>query len=483
MSFTDYLNRNRLIKEEQDTGAVLFPDHTPMYMKAELMNALNKEVMMLHRAFKNPTLARVQKDIQNAEMPSVKSLQGYDPESRAKLVQNGILKIHNNKLYIVGNFSRNLAIYQLHNISHPNDDYDLATDASPIAVKIIVEQGVKDRILPHDTVVEEVEGDKYVNMRVRFGEKGTEYGLATFPFTKYKDAPRMFLDYLRRHFTTNLYYDIEKSELIDLGHGLAAIAKKKIFPIGGDLRGKIKDNPINAIAYLAQFSSINEGGPDSRDIETDHISALKDVQLPQDNRKAILKEFKKGIKTALNKNNYIKLLTHFGLLQQIMPVTELNLDIKNGKSKIPSVTIAQMLANHWDNEPDLRDAMPRLGFDGNEANDIVFLVKLPHYAPNTGGAYSVAAFHKDRLRSNLSDRDIIEFADTVAAPNRKWIETELQKPSFTQKHLEEPAQTPTAQPQQAQAQEEQPQKLQAAHFNIEELWQKARKFYEQSTGF
>src|SRR5262245_42770995 len=88
--FTEYLGKNRLLKEEQDIGSVLFPDHTPMYMKAEPMTALPKPIMELFRAFKNQSLARVQKDVQNAEVPAIKSLRGYDAESRAKLVQNGI---------------------------------------------------------------------------------------------------------------------------------------------------------------------------------------------------------------------------------------------------------------------------------------------------------------------------------------------------------------------------------------------------------
>jgi hypothetical protein len=419
----------------------LYPTTTPLYLEKD-WHELPSEIRKLHAAFKNKKLSEIEKELGNArnlvgsEYPE--EIKDMDLETRKELLKKGLLQINNRKIYITGGAVRNLMINHLHGHAHPNRNYDLATDASPLALKIILNAAKAQNILRDEKVSLREREDDLHKLDIVF-QKGRDhivFKTSTFPSVNFKDAPRMYLDYRKRNFTGNgLYYDIEKGHVIDHGHGLAHIAEKKVIPISGDMKEVIKKNPLNAITYISNLTSVNE----SPSLDTMDELALKNANLGQVDQGKITDAFINGLTHAVDKKSFISLLDKTSLLPKIFKMSGLNTDISKVSNKIPTLTVAQLFKNYFTSAQFLKNKLSQLGYNPGMIHDIIFLVKLPHYNTKTNDLtrdFSIEQFHDDHRRTNLSINAVEDYIKGVGLPNA--IIKELKGNSFSNKYLSEP---------------------------------------------
>jgi len=423
----------------------LYPSITPLYMKKE-WPGLPSEIRKLHQAFENPKLSEIEKELGNArklvggEYPE--EVREMSLEERKQRLKNGELQINNKNLYINGGAVRNFAINHIHDHAHATTEHDLGTDASPLALKIIM-NAAKGEILRDEKVAVQETKDDFHNLNLIFqkGHERKKFKMKTFPLSEFKDAPRMFLDYRKRHFTdSGLYYDVKKGHIIDHGNGLAHIAEKKVVPVSGDLKSLIKKEPLHAITYIANLNSVNEHPR----LDAETRMTLITADLNRVDQKKITDAFTKGTINAIDKKAYIDLLNEAELLPKIFKgIHNLNTNIKPVKSKIPALTIAQILRHHFTSAEFLKSRLRHLGFQDSTINDIILLVKLPYYNNRTTkftSEFDINRFiHEDRKKSSLSENSISEYARALELPNARLIEKALKDFSFSSKHLTEPA--------------------------------------------
>lgn len=422
----------------------LYPTVSPSYMEKE-WPGLPNEVRKLQAAFKNPKLSDIEKELGNSrhlvgeEYPE--EVKNMDLDTRKQLLKNGSLQVNGRKLYVTGGAVRNMMINHLHGHAHANQNIDLATDASPQALQIILNAGKSDALRNERVSVQENPEGHFHNINLIFqkGKDRVKFKTSTFPIVNFKDAPRMYLDYRKRNFTDNgLYYDVEKGHVIDHGNGLSHLAEKKVQPISGDMDALVKKEPIHAINYLANLASVN----DRPSLDKETLSALSSADLEKVDKKHIADAFLKGIVNAIDKKAYIKLLNDTGLLQKMFRgMPNINTNVKHTNNKIPALTVAQLFKQYFASTDFLKKKLSEIGFDPHTTNDIAFLVKLPHYndRPNEfTKEFGTDHFQHDRLHSNLSTNSIEEYLKNIGLPNANFIRKALMKPGFSDKHLSEP---------------------------------------------
>lgn len=391
----------------------LFPTVTPTVIEnVEII--LPPEIERFAEVFKSDALKDIQHEIQSPGKPNRnkvgRKIAEMMPKTRQDLKKKGVLQVTGRKLYLVGGVVRDWLINHFHGIAYPPDDYDLATDAGVDSLKLIVKAGMDSRLLPDDTALH-VNSGKFNNVQITIS--GKTFGITTFPFAGYADAPRMYLDSLRRNFNVNaLYYSIDENKIFDFHAGIADIHRKSPQFVGR-VKNKLKDEGGNIypLIYARLHSRMNS----KIEIDKQTKNELGKFILPYDaDRSEIRAELHKGVKQALDKSKYFKLLNELGILKQLFPSLKINPDAPMGDMTMFPQLIAQLLQPNWNNLGLVYEVLNALEFQKNEIRDIVFLMKLPHYNEE-------CTLKNDRLHTGLSERAIEQFLKTNNFKNGEWV--------------------------------------------------------------
>ena len=395
----------------------LFPSVNPTVME-DVEIPLPPEIERLSQSFKLDALKDIQHELVSPGKPNRrkigKKIAEMSFKTRQDLKKKGVLQVTGRKLFVTGGVVRDWLINHFHGIAYPADDWDLATDASPDALKLIIDAAIDAKQLPPDTKLSAT-NKKFGNMKLTIGQK--EFEITTFPFAQYDGAPRMYLDSIRRNFSPNaLYYSVEERKIYDFSSGITDIYRRQPNFIG-KVKKKLKDEDslLQPLVYARLHSRMNSKGPEA--LEKEARSEIKKYLIPHDApRHAIHDEFVLGIKSALHKEKYIEVLHDLGLLKQIFPGLKVDPNPHLGDLSMVPMVIAQILKPNQNNIEHTQEALKALDFPEREVHDIMFLLKLPFYS-----AEDEQEFRVERMHAGLSDRALEQFIKATHPHNAKWL--------------------------------------------------------------
>lgn len=417
MSFSNYVGETQFVlKEEKEE---VFPQLNPVTMEDVTLH-VPPDIDKLIKAFDNPDLKDLQHELKSPGKPNEKKvgkrLADLAPDTRADLIKKGILKVDGQELFVTGGQVRNFVLHHYHQIAHESNGWDLATEASPETIKLIILQAKRSGILPEDVNVKEV-SDKFHNLEITFGKN--VYPLSTFPFVNFQNAPRMYLQSMKQNITANaLYYSPKEKKIYDFHGGLSDLRRQISRPIG-NYKKKLRENALYPLMIVRIHAMMNRGGAES--IEEELKNEIGSFELPRDtDPKLIRDEFMRGIKSSLDKQKYVHILADLGLLNQVFRGLKTNSRPKIGDIKVPAVALAQILEPNVPNFVGVQERLIQLGYPTTEANSVAFLLKLPYY-----NEANEQEFNHDRLKSGISLKTIEQFVRINSLKNGKWIKSQL----------------------------------------------------------
>lgn len=397
----------------------LFPSVNPTVME-DVEIPLPPEIERFSQSFKLDALKDIQHEIVSPGKPNKRKVGRKIAEmthkSRQDLKKKGVLQVTGRKLFVTGGVVRDWLVNHFHGIAYPTEDWDLATDASPDALKLIVDAAIEAKQLPPDTTLTTT-NKKFGNLRLTIGQK--EFDITTFPFAAFEGAPRMYLDSMRRNFSPNaLYYSIEERKIYDYSSGITDIYRRQPNFIGKvKKRLKDEDSLLHPLVYARLHSRMNNKGAEA--LEKEARSEIRKFLIPHDApRHAIHAEFVKGVKSALHKEKYIEVLHDLGLLKQIFPGLKVDPTPHLGDLTLFPMVVAQILKPNANNADHTHDALMALDFPEREVHDIIFLLKLPFYDDEN-------QFKYDKMHTGISDRSLEQFIKVSRPANASWLQDTL----------------------------------------------------------
>lgn len=438
MSFANYFGDPEFVLSEKEE---VYPQLNPVTMEDVTLH-VPPEVDRLQKAFENKDLKDLQHELKSPGRPNEKKvgkrLADLSADTRKDMISKGLLKVDGNSIYVTGGQVRNYVLHHYHQIAHESNGWDLATDASPETLKLIIAQAKRSGILPEDVQIREAPG-KFNNLEIVFGKQ--VFPLSTFPFVNYQGAPRMYLHSMKQNMTANaLFYSVKEKKIYDFHGGLADLRRQVARPVG-NAKKKLKENPLYPLMLVRLHAMMNRSG--SEGIEDDLKQEVGSFDLGRDiDPRLIRDEFMKGLKNALDKQKYVHVLADLGLLRQIFRGLKVNPRAKVLDAKVPVVAVAQILEPNVPNFVGVREHLIQLGYPQTEANSIAFLLKLPYY-----GDHTAQEFQEDRLKSGVSVKTIESFARTNGLKNEKWLKSQLLGNNFprpVEKKVEPQQDDPTA---------------------------------------
>jgi tRNA nucleotidyltransferase/poly(A) polymerase len=399
----------------EDTN--LFPAVNPTVMEGVEI-PLPPEIGRLAEVFKSDALKDIQHEVVSPGKPNKRKVGNKIAEmsfkSRQDLKKKGVLQITGRKLYVTGGAIRDWLINHFHGIAHPQDDWDLATDASPEALKLILKIAIETGSLPEDTALNPA-SNRFNNLELTIS--GKTFEITTFPFAGHPDAPRMYLDSMRRNFSANaLYYSIDEKKIYDYHSGITDIYRKQPNFIG-KARKKLKEESgsLYPMVYARLHARMNSKDGD----DTESVKEIKNHFLPHDiSRTAVYAELQKGVKQSLDKGKYFKLLHDLGILKQIFPSLRVDPAAHMGDMTLFPQVLAQILKPNWNSLGHLAEVLKRIDFHQREIHDIIFLLKLPTYTDE-------GHLKSDRLHTGMSDRAIEQFIKVTNPKNGEWVRSAI----------------------------------------------------------
>lgn len=406
----DFENKNNFYENEN-----LFPTVNPTVME-NVDIPLPPEIERFSQSFKLDSLKDIQHELVSPGKPNKRKIGKRISEltfkTRQDLKKKGVLQVTGRKLYVTGGIVRDWLINHFHGMAYPVDDWDLATDASPDALKLIVDAAIEAGQLPPDTTLSQTD-KTFGNILLTIGQK--QFEITTFPFTGYDQAPRMYLDSLRRNFSPNaLYYSVEEKKIFDYHSGITDIYRKTPNFIG-KAKKKIKNDKsfLYPLIFARLHSRMSNKGAEA--IEKEARAEIRNFTLPEDApRQPIHDEFVKGIKTSINKEKYLQVLNDLGLLQQVFRGLKVDPNPNLDDMTLFPLVVAQILRPNTINLTHTRDALNALGFSDREIHDIVFLLKLPSFSDENDFKY-------EKLHTGLSERALDQFIKTTNPRNSEWL--------------------------------------------------------------
>ena len=317
-------------------------------------------------------------------------------ESKLKLnIPSDIKKIYKlfkkngKQLFVVGGAVRDAIL------GKSPKDFDLATDAKPDEVLDIAKQG----------------GFKTVEVGKSFGVVivgGHE--IATFRKDIGKGRRPTSVDYTdirgdvrRRDLTINaLFYDIGKSEIVDLVGGIKDLKKKQIKTVGNP-KERFEEDPLRKLRAL-RFTGLLKGK-----MGTETWNALRDnPDLSGVSSERIRDEFVKGIKKSQSVPKYLKMILKLGMFGQVLPGLKINNRFSNTNDHI--VTITNILKNNkWST---VQKKLNKLSYTNQEVKDIVHLLKMINYKED-----DLLVMKKEEKNTNLTDNQVRMWANLSGKSN------------------------------------------------------------------
>lgn len=300
-----------------------------------------------------------------------------------------LFKRNGKELYIVGGAVRDALL------GKKPKDFDLATDAFPEeVVKIVTRAG-------YSTIGEVGQQFGVVIVQIPSDKNGVE--IATFredvgsgrrpESVNYSTIDK---DVLRRDLTINaLFYDIGRSEVVDLVGGLKDIQDQRIRTVG-IAADRFAEDPLRKLRAL-RFA-----GRTGSKLEASTAKAiLDDNSLVGVSPERIRDEFKKSIESAKRVRDYLNMVSEFNLWPIMFPTLEINQSFI--ESNLWLVQLAMLFGKN-DSESIKRE-MNRMTFTSDEVDSVIFLKSLLTFK-----ADDVFELYKQFQRTNLDKNNIIAFA-------------------------------------------------------------------------
>jgi tRNA nucleotidyltransferase/poly(A) polymerase len=288
------------------------------------------------------------------------------------------------KLYLVGGVVRDRLVSHFHNKPFAPKDYDLVTDALPDAVeKLLVGYNCRGVGKSFGIVLVTVGGEDYEIATFREDSvtgDGRRPDYVVFS-TIDKDADR-------RDLTINaLYYDIGAGEVLDFHGGIEDIRLNCVRFVGNP-EDRLVEDKLRALRYV-RFQARMGGS-----IDYEAFKAISNCTLrPEISEERIRDEFLKGLKSAVGIQSFINDLNNLGLLKQVFPGFDINLELVSS-----DLIIAQLLRRN----KDVKSRLLSLKYTVEEAQNVEFLLKLCDYKEG-----DIVKFRKDRKRCSMTDVEIL----------------------------------------------------------------------------
>lgn len=331
-------------------------------------------------------------------------------------------------LYLTGGAVRD------HLMGKTPNNYDLVTDATPSEIRMILSQNGFKEVKPSHGAIKKysslpVAGSKnkvfYASkwdkkskeMEITAEVNGQPFILSTLsksPKSKNftpddaMSAANIEEDASNRDFTINSMYipltneDGPNSDLIDPFGGANHLKSGEIKAVGEKFGDRMKEDPMTAFRLLNHFNRFGKGNslPDKY---MGVVKAHKDWKLPSGCAKA---EFVKGLENPdTDARKYMKTASDSGLLNLIFPNIEfsgddLPEDLRNDRWMSAAWTLRK------NNPDDVRQILMQGGWSKQEANDVVYLVKLFQWSKgkfDPDQFYDMVQNHSGLTRSKIKD--------------------------------------------------------------------------------
>ncbi len=318
-------------------------------------------------------------------------------------------KLKKKNLYLVGGAVRD------HLLGKTPKDYDLATDATPDEIRLILRsagfmevkpQGSKNAPKHYEKHPDAGSKSKifYAKGWDRGGREfvigarvnGEEFEIATFRKDSKGGDGRtpdtmefggLDDDSARRDFTANSMYipltsaDGANAKLIDPHGGAHHLRAGEVHWVG-NAKERLEEDQLRALRYLRSIGSWGKNTKIPDDVKT----ALTDIKdLPSVSRERIRDEFLKGLQhSEVDPVQYVKMYKDLGMLNTVFPDMEFKLDAPEDFSdkKEKRLAIAWLLRN---NPPAKIEKMLHQGtWTNDEIRDIVTLVELSKWISDHG---------------------------------------------------------------------------------------------------
>ena len=296
-----------------------------------------------------------------------------------------LFKKNGKQLYVVGGAVRDAILGK-----RPKD-FDLATDAKPDEVlKIAKKGGMKTYEVGKQFGVVVVGGHEIATFRKDIG-KGRRPDAVDF-----SDIQG---DVKRRDLTINaMFYDIERSEVVDLTGGLTDL-KNKIIRTVGKAKERFDEDPLRKLRAL-RFQAVVGGKMDKDTAKALMINpSLKGVSFER-----VREEFIKAIEKGKSSQKFMDELDKFGFTKQMFPQVNISKPYPNVKNYI--LFLATILRKN--NVGKLPKILNKLKYSGEEVNNITFLVYLNDFKPQ-----NIYMVKKAQEKTTLSSKDIINYGRIV----------------------------------------------------------------------
>ena len=210
-----------------------------------------------------------------------------------------LFKKNGKQLYVVGGAVRDAIL------GKSPKDFDLTTDAKPDEVLKIAQQGgFKTIEVGKSFGVVVVGGHEIATFRKDIG-KGRRPDAVDFTDIRG--------DVMRRDLTINaLFYDMGRSEIVDLVGGIKDLKKKQVRAVGEPSQ-RFDEDPLRKLRAVRFAGSV--GGKMHKDTWN---ALVKNPSLSGISGERVRDEFIKGIKKAVSVPKYFKMLKKLGMLKQMI---------------------------------------------------------------------------------------------------------------------------------------------------------------------
>lgn len=287
------------------------------------------------------------------------------------------VKIGAKKLFLTGGAVRD------HLMGKQPRNIELATSASPDEVYNILKQNgfvFNNRNAPKSFTVEKADsGDRPFVFNVKV--KNDTYELSVFKKGNKLESGTHTDDASNRDFTINSMYiqltndNGPNKELHDFFGGMHHLKSGKITPVG-DIKDKIKEDPIRAMRYARMVSRYG----DSKNTSEDDKNAIRNAVelLKKVDPKIVMDEFLRGLNYEdIDTRNYLKTYKDLGLNKVIFPNMDVESDMPKELRELGDkhAHLAWMLRNQ---DPNMLKVSLGGHWKPEDVKKITFLIKSLH---------------------------------------------------------------------------------------------------------
>lgn len=331
-------------------------------------------------------------------------------------------------LYLTGGAVRD------HLMGKTPNNYDLVTDATPSEIRMILSQNGFKEVKPSHGAIKKysslpVAGNKskifYASKWDKSGKEmeitaevnGQPFEISTlskspksknFTPDETMHAGSIEEDASNRDFTINSMYipltndDGPNADLIDPFGGANHLKSGEIKSVGEKFADRMSEDPMTAFRLVNHFNRFGKGDqlPDKY---LSVVKAHKDWNVPEGCAKA---EFAKGLENPdVDPRKYMKTMSSSGLLNLILPNIEFSADdLPEDLRGDRWMSAAWILRKN--NPDDVRQILMQGGWSKQEANDVVYLVKLFQWSKSKFDPdqfYDMVQTHSALTKSKVKD--------------------------------------------------------------------------------